>query len=114
MRKSTTYVLPLDEKEKQKLRICLLNEGKTITGGLIEQVNYIIDNNIPIPIEKPVEKFLNIRQRLIDKYGTVKEASKHTYVAYRTLMNAIEKIEKNKNYLPRKSTISMLSDLLGK
>lgn len=112
MRKSITYVLPLDEKEKQKLRICLLNEGKTITDGLIDQVNYIIDNNIPI--EKPIEKFLNVRERLIEKYGTIKEAAKHTNVSYQTLMDAIKKIEKNKNYLPRKSTISMLSDLLEK
>lgn len=105
----TLYV---DKALKEKLQAYLYSEGKTFQSAIEDETNYIIDNDIPI--EKPVEKFLNIREKLIEKYGSIKEASKHTYVSYRTLMTAIEKIEKNKNFKPRKSTISMLSDLLEK
>lgn len=112
MKQNGSIVLNVDEEDVKKVRAYLLSQGKTLTQGLIDEVNYVIDNNIPIPIEKPIEKFLNVRERLIEKYGTIKEASKHTSVSYQTLMDAIKKIEKNKNYSPRKPTISMLSKLL--
>ena len=114
MKRGSKIVLNVDEEDVKKVRAYLLSQGKTLTDGLIDEVNYVIDNNIPIPTENPVEKFLDIRQRLIEKYGTIKEASKHTHVTYQTLMDAIKKIEKNKDYSPRKSTISMLSKLLEK
>lgn len=114
MKRGSKIVLNVDEEDVKKVRAYLLSQGKTLTDGLIDEVNYVIDNNIPIPIENPVEKFLDIRQRLIEKYGTIKEASKHTNVSYRTLMTAIEKIERNKNYRPYKSTSKMLMDLLEK
>lgn len=112
MKKRHNFVLPLDDKLKEKLCLYLLQEGKTLKEGIIEQFNYIIDNNIPI--EEPVENFLDIRKKLIEKYGSIKEASKHAHVSYQNLLVTIKKIEKNKNFKPRKSTISMFSDLLKK
>lgn len=112
MKKRKILVLHIDEEDKKKVQEYFLNQGKTLTQGLIDEANYIIKNNIPF--EKPIEKFSNIRQRLIDEYGTIKEASKYASVSYQTLMDAIHKIERNKNYKPQKSTSKMLMDLLEK
>lgn len=112
MAKDQKYNLSISDEEYKMIKTYAYSEGKTLKEAIAEQVSYIVNNNIPI--EKPIENFLDIRQRLIKKYGNIKEASKHTNVSYRTLMTAIEKIEKNKKYSPTKSTISMLSDLLEK
>lgn len=114
MKRGSKIVLNVDEEDVKKVRAYLLSQGKTLTDGLIDEVNYVIDNNIPIPTERPVEKFLNIKERLIEKYGTIKNAAEITGTSYYALTSAIKKIEKNKDYSPRKSTISMLSKLLEK
>ena len=110
--KEHRYTLSVSDDEYELLKPYVYSQGKTMAEALAEQVDYIIDNNIPIKIDNPVEDFLDIRKRLIEKYGTIKEASKHTYVSYQTLMDAIRKIETNPRYSPKKSTLIMLTDLL--
>lgn len=110
--KNHKYNLTVNDEEYEMIKTYVYSQGKTLVEAVAEQVDYIVNNNIPI--EKPVEKFLNIRERLIEKYGTIKEASKHTNVSYQTLMDAIHKIERNKNYKPQKSTSKMLMDLVEK
>ena len=107
--------LYVNDKLKEKLQTCLYSEGKTLKGALLEEANYIIDNDIPI--EKPVEDFLNIREKLreklIEKYGTLKNAADSVGMNPNMLRNTLHFLETKKKYRPQESTISMLSKLLA-
>ena len=112
MKKRRYLVLRVDDEDVKKIREYLLSQGKTITDGLIDEVNYVIDKKIPI--KKPVEDFLNIREKLIAKYGTLKKAAEHVGMNPGMLRNTLHFLETKKNYRPSKSTMSMLSELIGK
>ena len=113
MGKSKLSGLYVDDELKEQLQTCLYSKGKTLKGALLEEANYIIDNDIPI--EKPIERFLDVRGKLIEKYGTIKNAAKSAHISYQGLIQTINLIEKKKeNCQLKKSTISKLSDLLEK
>ena len=113
MKKETHSTIKVEKNIKEQLQTCLYSQGKSLNGALLEEINYIIDNNIPI--ENPVKNFLNIREKLIEKYGTVKTAAEKANVNYQGLINSINLIERKKeNCQLKKSTISMLSNLLEK
>lgn len=105
-------MLHVDDKLKERLKTYLYSEGKTLKGALQDEVDYIVDNNLPIG--KPVEIFFDIRERLINKYGTLKNAAEIAGIRYQNFMDVIYKIEQKKDYRPSKSTISKLSELLEK
>lgn len=88
----------------------MYSEGKTFQSAIEDEIDYIIDNELSL--ESPVGDFLDIREKLIEKYGSIKEASKYTDVCYSDLQKKIKNIETKKKYRPSKSTISMLSKLL--
>lgn len=102
----------VDDEDVKKIREYLLSQGKTITDGLIDEVNYVIDKKIPI--KKPVEDFLNIRKKLIAKYGTIKNAAERVALSPGMLRNTLHFLETKKNYQPSKSTMSKLSELIEK
>lgn len=111
--KRITGTLYVDENLKKELQIHLRSEGQTFHGAILEEINNIIDNRLPI--EKPIESFLDIRKKLIGKYGTIKDAAKSAHISYQGLIQTINLIEKKKEDCQlKKSTISKLLDLLEK
>lgn len=113
MKKATHSTIRVDKDIKEKLTTCLYNHGKSLNGALLEEINYIIDKQITIA--NPIENFFNIREKLILKYGSIKKAANQANVNYQGLINTINLIERKKeNCQLKKSTISILSDLIDK
>lgn len=104
--------LYVDDKRKQELQTRLYSQGKTLQDSILMEANFIIDNDIPL--NNPVDAFRNIREKLIDKYGTLKNAAECVGLSPGMLRNTLHFLETKKNYQPSKSTTSKLLELLEK
>lgn len=112
MRKRYITGVQIEESLKKKIKQRLYSQGETFQSAIEKEIDKIVAAEVRI--ERPVENFLNIRERLINKYGTLKAAAESVGLNPGMLRNTLHFLETKKNYRPSKSTKSKLSELLEK